>query len=314
MKKVSLGKTDLKVTRIAYGCWRLAGTWNKNEVSPAAIENGRKAVKTALDSGITFFDHADIYCDGVAESIFGGFLKENPGIRPQIQIATKCGIRWAGDPEPSAPHRYDFSARHIIWSCEQSLKRLQTDYLDLYQLHRPDVLCDPHEVAEAFVKLKESGKVLHFGVSNFKPSQVEMLQAWCSFPIVVNQVEISLMHLDCFYDGTLDQCIARQITPLAWSPLAGGLLGTGFSPAPITKNCGDILRVHRMLDNIASKYGTTRTVIALAWLMKHPSGIVPIIGSTNPDRIHESIKADDVELTREDWYNLFLAARGEKLP
>jgi predicted oxidoreductase len=263
----------------------------------------------AYEAGYTLFDHADIYCRGMCETVFGQAMKDVPGMRDHILIATKCGIRFPGEPKPDSPHRYDFSAEHILWSCDQSLKRLGTDYIDIYQLHRPDVLMDPQEVAGAFEELKKAGKVRHFGVSNFTPSQVTALQsAWPD--IVVNQVRVSLGELGCLYDGTLDQCLERRITPLAWSPMGGGFLGTGGTP-----DAKDEKRVKlvELMDQIAVKYGTTRTVIALAWLLKHPSKIIPIVGSSNPERIRESVKADEVELDREDWYRLLVAARGQGL-
>jgi predicted oxidoreductase len=271
-------------------------------------------VLAAYEAGYRLFDHADIYCDGMAERIFGEVLKEVPELRPQVLIATKCGIRWAGDPEPNAPHRFDFSAAHIIWSCEQSLNRLGIETIDLYQLHRPDFLMDPDEVAQAFSQLKQAGKVREFGVSNFRPSQVAALQKACPMPLVIHQVEISLAHLDGFNDGTLDQCLAEKMTPLAWSPLGGGLLGSGSRSGPQDPRRGRLLPLLETLDTIAQERGTTRTVVALAWLMKHPSKIVPIVGSVQPDRIREAALADQVELTREEWYRLLLPARGEKLP
>jgi predicted oxidoreductase len=248
-------------------------------------------------------------CGSLKATVFAGALKEVPGMRDRILIATKCGIRFPGEPKADSPHRYDFSAEHILWSCEQSLKRLGTEYVDIYQLHRPDALMDPHEVAGAFAKLKRAGKVRYFGVSNFTPSQVAALQsAWPE--LVVNQVRISLAELGCFHDGTLDQCIERNITPLAWSPMGGGFLGTGGTPDAKDEKRVKLVEV---MDQIAGKNGTTRTVIALAWLLKHPSKIIPIVGSSNPERIRESVKADEVELDREDWYRLLVAARGQGL-
>ncbi len=301
-------------TRLAYGCWRLAGTWNKTEVTPAREEEGRKAVIAAYEAGYRLFDNADIYCGGMAESIFGQALKEVNGMRSQILVETKCGIRFAGDPNAKSPHRYDFSAKHIIGSCEQSLKRMGIDTIDLYLLHRPDYLMDPEEVASAFCQLKQSGKVRYFGVSNFRPSQLTALQSACPMPLSVNQVEISLARLDCFNDGTLDQCLADKVTPQAWSPLAGGLLGTGAMLDPKHPRADRLKAIQDALDALAREHGTTRSVIALAWLLKHPTAMVPIIGSIKPDRIKEAVAADALELTREEWYRLLLAARGEKLP
>lgn len=314
MRTIRLGKSDLVSSRLAYGCWRIAGSWNPAEVTPKSEAAGKKAVLAAYEAGYTLFDHADIYCDGVSERIFGDVLKEVSGMRDRVLIATKCGIRKAGEPTAEAPFRYDFSADHIFRSCEQSLKRLGVERIDLYQLHRPDYLMDPDEVGKAFTKLYEQGKVREFGVSNFRPSQLDALQSGCPRPLIVNQVEISLANLTCFEDGTLDQCLSRKITPLAWSPLAGGQLGGGarrllpwqeaYRPAPIVSE----------LDVMAKRHGVSRAVVALAWLLKHPTGIIPIAGSSNPESIRDAAKAANLELTREEWYRLLEVARGERLP
>ena len=268
----------------------------------------------AYEAGYTLFDHADIYCDGVAETIFGKVLKEQPAMRERIVIATKCGIRKGGEPTANAPFRYDFSQDHILRSCEQSLKRLGVETIDLYQLHRPDYLMHPDEVAGAFVKLKGEGKVREFGVSNFRPSQVNALQQACPMRLVVNQVEISLANLNSFNDGTLDQCLAEKITPLAWSPLAAGKLGAGARRLLPSQELYRTERIVEALDFLAAERSTTRTVVALSWLLKHPTGIVPIVGSTNPANIREAAQAADIELTREEWYRLLEAARGERVP
>jgi predicted oxidoreductase len=314
MKTIPLGKSPLQSTRLAYGCWRLAGTWNPSEVTPEGRAQGKRAVIAAFDVGYRLFDHADIYCRGIAESIFGEALREAPGMRSQMLVATKCGIRFAGDSDAKAPQRYDFSGRHIVWSCEQSLKRMGIETIDLYQLHRPDYLMDPQEVAQAFSQLKAAGKVREFGVSNFRPSQVTALQRACPMPLAVNQVEISLLRLDCFEDGTLDQCLADQMTPLAWSPLAGGALGSGANLDPHSARAGQGAEVLKAVDQIAQERGTTRTVVALAWLMRHPSRIIPIVGSVQVDRIVEAARADSFDLSREEWYRLLRAAQGKALP
>jgi predicted oxidoreductase len=283
-------------------------------VKPSGEEAGRRAVLAAYEAGYTFFDHADIYCEGVAERIFGRVLKEVNGMREGIVIATKCGIRKPGAPSPESPYRYDFSAEHILRSCEESLDRLRIDTIDVYQLHRPDYLMHPEEIAAAFDKLKQAGKVREFGVSNFRPSQVTALQRACSMRLIVNQVEISLAQLACFEDGTLDQCQTEKITPMAWSPLGGGHLGDCAGRVLSSQQNYQTKRVTPMLDRMAQQRGVIRTAVALAWLLKHPSGIVPIVGSTNPQNIRAAAKADDLELSREDWYHLFSAARAEPLP
>jgi predicted oxidoreductase len=314
MKTQPLGTSSLLSTRLAYGCWRLAGTWEPSQVTPDREAAGRKAVLAACEAGYTLFDHADIYCAGHCERIFGQALRETRGLRDRILIATKCGIRFAGEPESHSPQRYDFSAEHILHSCDQSLKRLNTDTIDLYQLHRPDFLMNPEEVAAAFDKLKKQGKVREFGVSNFTPSQLTALQSACPMPLIVNQVQIHLADLHCLNDGALDQCLAHKITPLSWSPLAGGLLGTGSRVPDHHPRRQGMVALQQLMDMMAAHYHTTRTLIALAWLLKHPARIIPIVGSTNPTRIAEATHADAMELTREDWYRLLVAARMEPLP
>jgi predicted oxidoreductase len=299
---------------LAYGCWRLAGAWDAAQVTPERQAHGRAAVRAAYQAGYTLFDHADIYCDGMAETIFGDVLREVPEMRSQILIASKCGIRKAGEPEPRAPYRYDFSAPYIILSCEQSLERLGIETIDLYQLHRPDYLCDPEEVATAFSRLKEAGKAREFGVSNFQPSQVAMLQKACPMRLIVNQIELSLGHIEPFQDGTLDQCLAEGITPLAWSPLGGGRLASSAGIDMQDPLHARKLRLHDTLDAVARDRGVSRVAVALAWLLKHPSKIVPIVGSTNPERIAEAVTAAEIALTHQEWYRLFEAAYGQRLP
>ncbi len=307
MQSILLGSSSIRVTRLSYGCWRIA---EKGEADYAA---GREAVLAAVDAGYTFFDHADIYCSGHSEIAFGRVLKEVKGLREKLVIATKCGIRKPGEPA-GAPVRYDFSKDYILNCCDASLKRLGIETIDLYQLHRPDWLCDPFEVAHAFSKLRQSGKVREFGVSNFSPSQVSMLQAALPFPILSNQVEISLTQLSKFTDGTLDQCLERRMTPMAWSPLGAGLLADGARSLLPGQKKYDPTRVVAALDRMAKELNTNRTALALAWLLKHPSKIVPIVGSANPARIRSSVDCLNVNLSREQWYTLLEAARGEQLP
>lgn len=314
MKTVQLGSSSLVSSRLAYGCWRIAGTWTASEVNAAREQEGRRAVIAAYEAGYTLFDHADIYCDGVAEKIFGQVLKEVPGMRERVLIATKCGIRKPDDPEPGCPYRFDFSSSHIIQSCEDSLRRLGVKTIDIYQLHRPDWLMNPEEVAAAFDTLRKQGKVREFGVSNFKPSQLTALQKASPMPLIVNQVEISLANLTCFEDGTLDQCLAEKITPMAWSPLAGGQLADGPKRLLSSQMAYRIKPIVAALDIVAKNRGVSRSLIALAWLLKHPSGIVPIVGSTNPESIRAAASATDLDLSREEWYSLLEAARGERLP
>lgn len=314
MRTLKLGTSSVVSSRLAYGCWRIAGVGNTADFTPDHEATGKRAAITAYETGFTLFDNADIYAGGLAEKIFGKALKEVSGMRERVLVATKCGVRHAGQPNPDSPQRWDFSAEHILKSCDESLKRMGIEMIDLYMLHRPDFLADPAEIAGAFQKLHKAGKVRHFGVSNFRPSLLSALQAACTLPLVVNQIEISLAKLDYLEDGTLDQCLERKITPMAWSPLGAGLLADGAKrllPAQKGYKTDAIVKV---LDEVAKARGTSRVVIALAWLLKHPSGIVPIVGSSDPQRIREAAKADEVELTRDEWYRLVLAARGEPLP
>lgn len=313
MITIPLGRSSLQASRIAYGCWRVGGAWEGAEITPERTARGKQAIITAYELGITLFDHADIYSEGKGEEIFGQVLKEVSGMRESILIASKCGIR-KGDTATHAPYRYDFSREYIIESCEGSLRRLGVETIDLYQLHRSDYLGDPEEVASAFTSLKESGKVKEFGLSNTRPSFFACLQKYCPMPLLVNQVEINLLKLDTFNDGTLDQCLTEKITPLAWSPLAAGRLVSANSLDLHDPNHGKRLKLRETMDLIARHYGVSRTVVAISWLLKHPANIIPILGSTDPEKIKDSIISLSLELSREDWYRLMEAAMGHRLP
>jgi predicted oxidoreductase len=312
MKTIKLGNSPLVASRLCYGCWRIAGT--RDQLKNPTDAGGRAALIAAYEAGYTLFDGADIYGGGQAEAILGKTLREVSGMRERILITSKCGVRHAGSPNPDSPQRWDFSPEYIVESCDQSLRRLGIETIDLYMLHRPDYLGDPHEIAGAFGQLYDAGKVRCFGVSNFRPSLVSALQAACPLPLIVNQVEISLVQRAVFEDGTLDQCLERNLTPMAWSPLGAGLLGDGAKRLLPAQQAYKAEPVVKVLDEIAMARGVSRTVIAFAWLLKHPSGIVPIVGSTDPARIREAVRSTEFELTREEWYRLFLAARGEPLP
>ena len=314
MKTQLLGSSDIEITRLAYGCMRISGTWEKSEVDAEKIAKAKAAIHTAVDAGYTFFDHADIYGDTTCESIFGEVLKENPGFRDNMVIATKCGIRFEDEPTAGLPHRYDFSYEHIVWSAEESLKRLQIDQIDLFMLHRPDFLADPDEIAQAFTELREAGKVREFGVSNFRPSLFSMVQNALPFDLLVNQVEIHPLRLDAFTDGTLDQCLEKVVTPMAWSPLAGGKVATGATVDSNSTDFSHHTNLLQTLDTAAAEYGCDRSCIALAWLLKHPSEIVPVVGSANPENIKIAARATEIDLDRDTWYRILRAARGVKLP
>jgi predicted oxidoreductase len=314
MKTMLLGKSSLQCSRVGYGCWRIAGHTETGEVSPERLSHAREAILAAFETGVTFFDHADVYADGVAETIFGQVLRQSSGMRDRIQVATKCGIRKAGRPEQRIPYRYDFSREHIVRSCEESLQRLGLERIDLFQLHRPDYLARPDEVAEAFVHLQKSGKVREFGLSNASPQFFDLIQKACPMPLVVNQVEINLLRTDALQDGTLIHCQRESITPIAWSPLGGGKVTYSGQIDLHDPDHARRLKLREILDGIARDRGLTRTAIAIAWLLAHPAGILPLIGSTNPRNIKDAISAQDVELTREEWYSLMEASLGRRLP
>jgi predicted oxidoreductase len=314
LKTQTIGKSTLTSSRLAYGCMRINAWQAREHLTVEQEAAGRAAILAAWEAGYTHFDHADIYGNGVCEEIFGRVLRDVPGMRDQVIVASKCGIRWRGDPAPSAPHRWDFSKAHIVGSCDGSLRRLGTDRLDLYMLHRPDYLADPEEIAAAFSQLAQQGKVLHFGVSNFRPSFLEMVQRACPMPLVVNQVEFHLGRLDCLEDGTLDQCLQDTITPVSWSPLAGGLLGGAGGVDPNDPRAPGLHALFEVLDVKAREYGVSRAALSLGWLLRHPSRIIPIVGSANPDHIRDAASADALELSREDWYTILTAARMRPLP
>ncbi len=310
MQHIPLGASSLLTSRLAYGCWRIAESGNES----LDFQTARAAIGAAVEAGYTLFDLADIYCGGRSEIAFGKVLRDISGLRDRAIIATKCGIRLPDKPHPGDPYRYDLSASYIISCCEESLKRLGVETIDLFQLHRPDWLLDAAEVAAAFDKLHSSGKVREFGVSNFLTSQVTLLRQACARPLLVNQVEISLLQLDALRSGLLDQCQAQKITPLAWSPLGAGLLGEGAVSLLPAQKAYRPAAVVAVLDKISLARGVSRTAVALAWLLRHPAGIVPIIGSTQPERIRTAATATALELTREEWYLLLEAALGERLP
>jgi predicted oxidoreductase len=314
MQTTSLGVSPLSVSRVAYGCWRIAGVRNPTDITTFHRAAAQQALIAAYESGYTLFDNADVYCGGESERLLGAALKEVSGMRERVMITTKCGVRHAGDPTPDAVHRWDFSREHIVMSCEQSLKRLGVDAIDLYLLHRPDFLANPEEIAAAFTELKDAGKVRFFGVSNFRPTLLTAIQVVCPMPIIAHQMEISLAKLDAFTDGTLDQCLIERVTPMAWSPLAGGLIGEGAKRLLPLQQSYRPEKFLDTLDSIASSRGISRVTVAIAWLLKHPSRIVPVIGSTHPQRIREAVRSVDIDLTRDEWYRLLAAARGEPLP
>jgi predicted oxidoreductase len=305
MKKNYLGKSELQSSRLIYGCMRIAG-----DKSISDIAKGKRAVHSAFDAGYNHFDHADIYGGGESELLFGELLKESPLLREQMIITSKASIRPKNDENAYAPTRYDFSREYILSSVEGSLKRLHIEQLDLFLLHRPDYLFDIHEVAQTFNQLKASGKVANFGVSNFNPSQVAMLQSIIDMPLLVNQVEINIHNINALTDGTLDQCQQHKITPIAWCPLGG----VAYSAWGNTFSKADEQRIMDELAQQALRYNCQSWQVILAWLLKHPANIFPIIGSTTPERIIAAKKALELDYSREDWYRLFEARNGQAVP
>ncbi len=324
MKKYKIPRTDLEVSRIAYGCMKLGGCWDDSPYTESDISFARKAVLTALDQGINFFDHADIYSKGKSEEVFAEIMKESPGKRENIILQSKCGNRFEGEPEPGDPGRYDFRYDYIIESVEGILKRLNTDYLDILLLHRPDPLVEPEEVARAFDRLHQSGKVRHFGVSNHNASQIALLQKDLNQPLVANQVELNLLHSHMIYEGiiwnikddpippaggTLEYCRINDIMIQAWGPVSSGKLINPEKNASL-----QVKETVRLIDKYAQEKNVSREAIAIGWLLRHPAKILPIIGTINTDRIKASCLADTVALSREEWYSLFSAARGKPMP
>ena len=309
MRTIALGQSPLQSTRLIYGCMRIAGTWNPTEIDAARRREAHAALEAAVEAGYNHFDHADIYAHGACEELFGEFLRANKDLRERILITTKCGIRWGGDPDADAPHRYDFSAAHIERSCEDSLRRLGVDTIDIYLLHRPDVLMNPDEVAATFARLRQQGKVRYFGGSNFTPSQTALLQSRLDTPLVCNQIEVHPLRLTPFEDGTIDDLYQRQIAVTSWSPIAGGRLGD-----PPIANSDAPARLLLALDAEARRYGVSRTSLAMAWLLAHPWPILPIVGTRQPARIRAALEAERVEIARDAWYRIYVAARGKALP
>ena len=305
MKTIRIGNSELVSSRLAYGCMRIAGDGSRED-----RDKGKRAVLAAVEARYTLFDHADLYGNGACEELFAEVLRESPQLRDQILIVSKCGIRLAGDPGAEAPTRYDFSKQHIIRSVEGSLGRLGIEQLDLLLLHRPDYLMHAGEVAEAFATLESSGKVANFGVSNFSVTQLELLQSALPEPLLANQIEINIHNIDALDNGVLDQCQRLQITPQAWCPVAG----VAYPAWGNTFTVEDEARLRDEFEYQSEKYAVEDWIIALAWLLKHPAMISPIIGSTTPSRIAAATSALDIDYSREDWYRLLEARNGQRVP
>lgn len=301
VKYYQIKNTDLNVSNIIMGNMRIP------QLSLNEIEN---LIRTAMEEGINFFDHADIYGKGKSEEMFAEAIQMNPTIREKMILQSKCGIR---------PTHFDFSKEHILHSVDGILKRLKTDYLDILLLHRPDPLMEPEEVAEAFDELHKSGKVRYFGVSNHNPAQIELLQKYNSHKLVVNQVQFSIAHTPIIDSGislnmnidqsvnrdssVLEYCRLNDITLQAWSPFQNG-----FFDGPFLGDLEKFPELNEVIDNIADKYGVTNTAIATAWITRHPANIQVVLGTTNAQRVKDACKGSEIRLTREEWYTIYKAA------
>jgi predicted oxidoreductase len=305
MNTIKIARSDLDASEIALGCMRIASLSNQDIAT---------LIHTALDAGITFFDHADVYGGGKSEEKFAEALDMTPRLRDTMILQSKVGIRKGS---------FDFSKEHILEAVEGSLKRLRTDHLDVLLLHRPDALVEPEEVAEAFTILQDSGKVKYFGVSNQNPMQIELLTKFVKQPLIINQLQLSItntgmidaginvnMKIDSsiIRDGSiLDYCRLKEITIQPWSPFQ-----YGFFEGVFLDN-DKFPELNAQINTIAASRGVTNTAIAIAWLLRHPARMQPILGTTNPTRVKDASKASDVKLTRQEWYDIYLAA-GNKLP
>ncbi|QDG67926.1 aldo/keto reductase [Pseudarthrobacter sp. NIBRBAC000502772] len=310
---------------LIYGCMGLGGSWTDEPHQVQHVDEAAAAVEAALDAGITLFDHADIYRSGKSEAVFGEVLAATPGLRDRIRLQTKCGIRLR---ERGLATHYDLSRESILERVDGSLKRLQTDYVDVLLLHRPDPLTDLAEVAAAVGQLLADGKVRALGVSNMSGAQIEALQERLEVPVVANQLEMSLLkrawlesqvlvnHPESvdysFPHGTLEYCSSNGVTVQAYGALAQGLYTGAVPENPTAAETA----AAAMVAELAGQYGTTGEAVLLGWLMKHPAGIAPVIGTVNPARIAACADAARVAeaMTRADWYGLWIAARGGTLP
>lgn len=300
VESVQLAANGPRFSRMVAGVMKW-GDWGKQLDTQEML----RLIEQCIESGVTTFDHADIYGHYTTEAAFGAALKLQPALRERMQIVTKCGINLVTPNRPQHKIKsYDTSKNHILKSVEQSLQNLQTDQIDLLLLHRPDVLLDPDVVAETFSNLQQAGKVKYFGVSNFTPSQFAMLNS--RIELVTNQVEASLLHLDPFTDGTFDQCLQHRIKPMVWSPLGGGEI---FGASKDDR----IIRIQRTAKTLATKHDAALDQILLAWLLRHPAQLLPVLGTARIERIQAATEAIHIELTREEWYELWQASRGEEV-
>ncbi len=326
MEHFVLPNTDLDSSRLAFGCMGFGGPWEAGPHTREQVDAAERAVLCALDEGFNFFDHADIYTRTRAESIFGEVLERHPGMRDKVIVQTKCGIYLPGQLHPGSPGHFDFSREHILEAAHGSLARLKCGRIDILLLHRPDPLMVPEEVAEAFAILKAEGSVRYFGVSNFSGAQAAFLQDFLPDPLVVNQLEMSLFHHD-FAEAdisvnqrpspvpqgmtdTIQHCRKHGLTLQAWSPLAHGrIMAAESAERPANEKAAATL-----VRSMAAERKLPPEAVALAWLLRHPARIQPVTGTVREERIKACARAGEVGLSREEWYNLLIAARGKSMP
>jgi predicted oxidoreductase len=274
------------------------GIWGKQLNTSQMID----LMQHCITSGITTFDHADIYGGYTTETDFGKAFAQSGINRESIKIISKCGIQLQAENRQNTVKHYEYSADYIIWSAETSLKNLQTDYLDLFLLHRPSPLMHPDEISKAIDQLQQQGKIKDFGVSNFTPSQMTLVGG--KSKISANQIQFSLTDFEAMHDGTLDYMITNSVISMAWQPL-----GTIFRDST-----EQTARIHKALESLTKKYNATKDQLVLAWVLKHPSGIHPVIGTTTPERITNAMKASEIELSLEDWFLLLTESQGHEVP
>lgn len=300
MERIKIAE-DMTYSRIIHGLWRLAD-WKQSK------EETLDLIQHNLDQGITTFDHADIYGNYACEELFGEALSLKPSLRDQMEIVTKCGIVLPSKNRPEhKTHHYNTSEKHILTSVENSLKNLKTDYIDTLLIHRPDPFMDGEAVASAFTKLKNEGKVRHFGVSNFKDHQWNMLQSFLPFQLVTNQLELSAYNLENFEDGTLNLCQEKRVAPMAWSPLAGGKVFTSGDDKAV--------RLRDALSKVKQEIGAEGIdQVLYSWLLTHPAKIMPIVGTGKKVRIDSAITALNLKLNHDQWFEIFQSSMGHDVP
>lgn len=300
LDRITLTHSPVSLSRLVYGAWRLA---DDADTSTAQV---RRKIDAALNEGISSFDHADIYGNYQCEALFGQALAADPALRPRLELISKCDIALVSDRFPERRLKYyDTSAGYIRTSVETSLRNLHTDHLDLLLLHRPDPLMDAHETGAALDALVDSGLVRAVGVSNFAPSQWRLLQAAMKHRLVTNQIELSVLERSAFIDGTLDDMQLDGLQALAWSPLAGGrLFGDDAAAA----------RVRPLLEALAAPVQGRTDLAALAWLLRHPAGIAPVVGTNAIERIRGLAGALEINVDRQSWFEIWTAAAGEEVP